>query len=72
MSQLIIDNLEIFIVATPPPGKGGRYFTFVKLTTTDGLVGYGIPYGSAATKAVIQDVFDRHLKGRSAHDVEAF
>ena len=76
MSQLIIDTLDIFIVATPPPGKGGRYFTFVKLTTRDGLVGYGepygIPYGPAATRAVIQDVFDRHLKGRSAHDIEAF
>ena len=76
MSRLIVDSLDIFIVATPPPGKGGRYFTFVKLTTADGLVGYGepygIPYGPVATRAVIQDVFDRHLKGHSAYDREAF
>ena len=76
MSQLIVDTLDTFIVATPPPGKGGRYFTFVKLRTTDGLIGYGesygIPFGPAATRALIQDVFDRHLKQRSAYDIEAF
>lgn len=76
MTKLIVQDLEIFIVATPPPGKGGRYFTFVKVTTADGLVGYGepygIPYGPEATKAVIQDVFDRHLRGHSAFDIAAF
>ncbi len=76
MKSLVIEALEVFVVATPPPGKGGRYFTFVKLTTADGLVGYGepygIPYGPAATRAVIKDVFQRHLRGHSAHDIEAF
>ena len=74
--KLIVQDLETFIVATPPPGKGGRYFTFVKIQTSEGLVGYGepygIPYGPAASKAVIQDVFDRHLRGHSAFDIEAF
>ncbi len=76
MPTLIIQDLEVFVVATPPPNKGGRYFTFVKVRTKEGIVGYGepygIPYGPEAIKAIIQDVFDRHLKGYSAHDIEAF
>lgn len=76
MTRLTVQDLEIFIVATPPPHKGGRYFTFVKLTTAQGLVGYGepygIPYGPTATRALIQDVFERYLKGHEAQDIEAF
>ena len=38
-------DMETFVVANPPPGFGGRYFVFVKLTTDDGIVGYGEHYG---------------------------
>ena len=39
-----IRDLKVFIVGNPPPGWGGRYFTFVKLTTDDGITGIGECY----------------------------
>ena len=36
-----IDTVETFVVGNPPPSFGGQYFVFVKLTTGDGVVGYG-------------------------------
>ncbi len=52
-----IIDLKVFIVGNPPPGWGGRYFTFVKLTTDDGISGIG-------------EVLLRHLrpKGHDRHD----
>ncbi len=67
-------DLEIFTVAPPAPGWGGRYWTFVKLTTDDGITGYGECYvstvGPRAMDAVIRDVFDRHMLGTSAENIE--
>ena len=42
-----LKDLEIFVVGTPPPGWGGRYWIFVKVTTDDGIVGYGEVYASS-------------------------
>ena len=36
-----LQTLETFIVGTPPPGFGGRYFIFVRLTTACGISGVG-------------------------------
>ena len=67
-------DLEIFTVAPPAPGWGGRYWTIVKLTTDDGIVGYGECYvstvGPKAMDAVIRDVFERHMLGTSAENIE--
>lgn len=67
-------DLEILIVAPPPPGWGGRYWTFVKLTTDDGITGWGEVYaasiGPVAMKAVIEDVFARHMQGESPENIE--
>ena len=67
-------DLEIFTVAPPAPGWGGRYWTFVKLTTDDGIVGYGECYvstvGPKAMDGVIRDVFARHMLGTSAENIE--
>ena len=41
---MLLKDLEIFVVGTPPPGWGGRYWIFVKLTTDNGVVGYGEVY----------------------------
>jgi galactonate dehydratase len=58
-------DLEIFVVAPPPPGWGGRYWIIVKLTTACGITGYGEVYAAAvgpdAMGAVIADVFARHM-----------
>lgn len=67
-------DLEIFVVGNPPPGWGGRYFIFVKLTTDNGIVGYGEVYAAAvgpeAMSAVIRDVFERHMAGENPENIE--
>ena len=67
-------DLEIFVVAPPAPGWGGRYWIFTKLTTDSGIVGYGECYASSvgpdAMKAVIQDVFERHMLGENPENIE--
>ncbi|WP_126979346.1 mandelate racemase/muconate lactonizing enzyme family protein [Frigidibacter oleivorans] len=71
---MILKDLEIFIVEPPAPGWGGRYWIFPKITTADGIVGYGECYASTvgpqAMAAVIEDVFLRHMQGEAAENVE--
>ncbi len=67
-------DLEIFVIGTPPPGWGGRYWIVVRLTTACGITGYGEVYaasvGPAAMRAVIADVFERHMAGENPENVE--
>ena len=69
-----LKDLEIFIVAPPAPGWGGRYWIFPKLTTECGIVGYGECYASSvgpkAMRAVIEDVFERHMLGENPENIE--
>jgi galactonate dehydratase len=69
-----LKDLTIFTVAPPAPGWGGRYWTFVKLTTDDGITGYGECYASTvgpkAMNAVIEDVFARHMVGENPENIE--
>ena len=69
-----LKDLEIFTVKNPPPGWGGRYFIFVKLTTDNGIVGYGEVYsasvGPKAMEAVINDVFERHMMNENPENIE--
>ncbi len=69
-----IKDLEIFVVAPPAPGWGGRYWIFPKITTDDGIVGYGECYASTvgpkAMIAVIEDVFERHMLGENPENIE--
>ena len=67
-------DLAIFVIATPPPGWGGRYWIIVRLTTECGITGYGEVYaaavGAPAMRAVIADVFTRHMQGENPENVE--
>jgi len=67
-------NLDIIITAPPAPGWGGRYWILVKLTTDTGLVGWGECYASTigpnAMRAVIEDVFDRHMAHENPENIE--
>lgn len=69
-----LSDLEIFIVGNPKGCWGGRYFIFVKLTTDNGLVGYGEVYaasvGPTAMQSVIRDVFERHMLGENPENIE--
>ena len=58
-----IADVKTFVVGNPPPGMGGKYFIFVRLTTDSGVVGYGEAYNAT---------FGPHVtaaQGLVAHDV---
>ncbi len=69
-----LQDLEIIVTAPPPPGWGGRYWIFVKLTTACGITGWGECYaasvGPDAMRAVIADVFERHMQGENPENIE--
>ena len=69
-----IAGIETFVVGNPPPHYGGRYFLFVKLTSNDGITGWGECYSAAfnphLTAKLIEDLGARYLDGHDPHDVE--
>ena len=69
-----LQDLDILVTAPPAPGWGGRYWIFVKLTTDNGIVGWGEVYaasvGPDAMRGVIMDVFERHMQGENPENIE--
>ncbi|WP_397541370.1 enolase C-terminal domain-like protein [Roseovarius salis] len=69
-----LQDLDIIVTSPPAPGWGGRYWILVKLTTDDGITGWGECYaasvGPAAMRAVVEDVFARHMQGENPENIE--
>lgn len=69
-----LTDLDIIVTAPPAPGWGGRYWILVKVTTDTGLIGWGECYaasvGPDAMRAVITDVFERHMQGENPENIE--
>ncbi len=69
-----LQDLDVLVIGTPPPGWGGRYWLIVKLTTDSGITGWGEVYaasvGPKAMVAVIEDVFERHMQGENPENIE--
>ncbi len=69
-----LKDLDIIVTAPPAPGWGGRYWIFVKVTTDNGIVGWGEVYaasvGPEAMRAVLLDVFERHMQGENPENIE--
>lgn len=69
-----LQDLDVIITSPPPPGWGGRYWIFVKVTTDTGITGWGEVYASTvgpkAMEAVIRDVFERHMAGENPENIE--
>jgi L-alanine-DL-glutamate epimerase-like enolase superfamily enzyme len=69
-----IERAEAFAVRTPKPHKGGHTWLFVKLTTDDGVVGWGecywLPLSPALALKVIQECAERHLVGKDPFATE--
>jgi L-alanine-DL-glutamate epimerase-like enolase superfamily enzyme len=69
-----LQDLEIFTIAPPPPGWGGRYWLIVRVTTACGITGLGEVYAAAvgphAMRAVILDVFERHMQDENPENIE--
>ena len=70
-----IADCEVLVVGNPPPEVGGRYFIFVKLTTDDGIVGWGEVYcatfGPHVVARMIEDVAARFVIGADPTAIEA-
>lgn len=71
-----ITELTSYIVATPYPHIGGRYWILVRLKTACGLEGVGEIYSASfhpkAQVPMIEDVFQRYLYGHDPHHIERF
>ena len=71
---MILKDIETFVVGNPPPGFGGRYFVFVKLTTNDGISGIGeaycVPFHPDLVARMLEDVFARYVAGQDPHSIE--
>ena len=69
-----IAAMQSHIVAVPPPHIGGMYWIFVSLQTRCGIEGVGEVYASTfhpeVMVKVLDDVFDRYLKGHDPHHIE--
>ena len=69
-----LTHIKTFVVGNPPPGYGGRYFVFVKLTTDGNVHGVGeaycVPFHPDLVALMLTDVFERYVQGEDPHDVE--
>ncbi len=70
-----LSDFECFVVGNPVRDLGGRYWIFVKLTTTDGISGIGEIYAAAFSPERIadlaRDVFERHFLAADPLRIEA-
>ena len=69
-----ITDVKTYVVGNPPPHFGGRYFVFLKLTTDNGIEGFGEVYtatfGPHVVAAMIEDVCARHVVGKDPFKIE--
>ena len=72
---MTLKDIKTFVVGNPPPHYGGRYFVFVKLTTSGNVSGIGeaycLPFHPDIVAKMLEDVFERYLQGQDPHDIEA-
>jgi galactonate dehydratase len=70
-----LTDIKTFVVGNPPPGNGGRYFVFVKLTTNGNVHGVGeaycVPFDPHLVARMIEDVFERYARNCDPHDIES-
>ena len=71
---MMLKDIKTFVVGNPPPHYGGRYFVFVKLITNQNVEGIGeaycLPFHPSVVVKMIEDVFDRYLRGKDPHNIE--
>jgi galactonate dehydratase len=69
-----LTDIKTFVVGNPPPGNGGRYFVFVKLTTDGNVHGVGeaycVPFDPHLVAQMLTDTFRRYFLGEDPHHIE--
>ena len=67
-------DLDVIVTAPPPPAWGGHYWILTKMTTDNGITGWGECYASSvgpkAMTAVIRDIFERYFVDESPENIE--
>jgi len=69
-----IRELKTYAVGTPPPHYGGQNWVFLKITTNDGIEGYGeaygVPFHPEAVARLIEDMGERYVIGHDPFKIE--
>jgi len=69
-----ITDLRTFVVENPPPHYGGLYWIFLKLTTDNGVEGFGevysVPFHPKVVEHMIEDVCERYIFGEDPFKIE--
>ncbi len=69
-----IAELKTYIVGTPPPHHGGYNWVFLKITTNDGIAGfgeaYGVPFDARTVVRLIEDMGERLVIGSDPFQTE--
>ncbi len=62
-----VTDLKTYVVGTPPPHHGGRNWVFLKITTDDGIEGFGeayaVPFDARTVVHLIEDMGERYVIG---------
>ena len=69
-----LKDIKTWAVANPDFYRGGTHWIFLKITTDNGISGYGevyaVPFAANVVCKMIEDVFERLVQGRSPFDIE--
>jgi 2-dehydro-3-deoxyphosphogalactonate aldolase len=69
-----ITDVKTYVVENPPPHYGGPYWVFLKLTTDNGVEGfgeaYGVPFHPEIVALMIEDVCERSVIGSDPFKIE--
>ncbi len=69
-----ITDIKTYLVANPPPHRGGTHWVFLKLTTDGGVEGFGeawaVPFHPNTVARLIEDVGQRHVIGSDPFRIE--
>jgi len=69
-----VKDLKTYVVGNPIAYYGGFYWIFLKLTTDDGVEGFGevysVPFNPGTVEKMIEDVFERYVVGANPFRIE--
>lgn len=69
-----ITDVKTYVVENPAPHYGGPYFIFIKLTTNNGIEGFGeaysVPFHPNVVASMIEDICERYVIGTDPFKIE--
>lgn len=72
---MVVKDLKTYVVANPVAYYGGFYWIFLKLTTDDGIEGFGevysIPFNPGTVEKMIEDVVERYVIDSDPFKIES-